>query len=97
MNAIQMAPEGKVKKKLKADLDAHGVYYYMPVPGGYGRPSVDFLCCTGLGVFMAIETKANGRELTPRQRTTLEDIKNHNGQCWVVTLDGKGELVWTRF
>jgi len=67
-------PEGRVKDKIKALLDAHPhLYYYMPVPTGYGKATIDFLCCYR-GHFFGIEAKAPGKVPTPRQEGVLEQI-----------------------
>lgn len=81
-----MTPEGRVKKKLKAYLDGAGIYYYMPVPGGYGRPTVDFLCCQ-CGQFIAIETKAGKNKLTALQEHAMHEMAQAGAQCWLVTLE----------
>lgn len=73
-----MTPEGKLKKNVKAVLDALGAYYYMPVPTGYGTTTLDFLCCIN-GVFVAIETKAPGNKPTPLQVARMEEIRASGG------------------
>lgn len=57
----------------------------MPVPGGYGKSTVDFLVCYR-GVFIAIEAKAPGGrgKLTGRQMKTLRDIADAGGVTIVV-------------
>lgn len=45
----------------------------MPVPGGYGGQSVDFLCCVN-GRFVAIETKRPKGEATKRQSIYLDEV-----------------------
>lgn len=65
--------EGVLKKKIKADLDRLGAYWYMPVPGGYGKQSIDFLCCLK-GLFIGIETKKEGGKPTPRQWKCISEI-----------------------
>jgi len=66
-----MTPEGKVKKKVNAALKALGVdcWRFMPVQTGYGSPALDYLICFK-GRFIAIETKAPGKKLTPLQEST---------------------------
>lgn len=54
-----MTPEGQVKKDLKDYLNGIGtlLWYYCPVPFGYGRVGVpDFIGCYK-GVFFSVETK----------------------------------------
>lgn len=87
-----MTPEGTVKAKVKAVLKryAGGMWYDMPVPGGYGRSSLDFYgACFGHA--FAIETKAPGKKPTPRQQACIDDMRN--AQIMVFVIDGDtGEL-----
>jgi hypothetical protein len=75
-----MTPEGEVKAAVKKALAELGCWWYMPVPGGYGEPSLDFLCAFE-GRMFAIETKAPGKKLTPRQRATIRKMEKHNIKC----------------
>jgi hypothetical protein len=85
-------PEAKVKAKLKAWL--HGCYWFMPVQTGYGATSLDFLVCLE-GQFIALECKAVGKELTPRQKVVAQQIRTAGGRVYKVTLDKEdGELVF---
>ena len=83
-----MTPEGKVKKKIKLLLDSYSgrIYYYMPVPSGYGRRTVDYLGCAK-GIFFAIEAKKPGGKPTALQEGTLEDIRRTGGMVFVVDGD----------
>lgn len=69
-----MTPEGEVKEKVKKLLHKYDVYYEMYVPSGYGRQSLDFVCCA-FGTYLAIETKQDGKKLTPRQHKTANDMR----------------------
>ena len=73
-----MGEEGQLKAKIKADLKKRGAYWYMPVPYGYGKQSVDFLVCLD-GLFIGIETKSPGKVATPRQLQTLAEITAAGG------------------
>jgi hypothetical protein len=70
--------EGKLKDKVKAFLNERGAYYHMPVPSGYGSPTLDFVGCYR-GYFFAIETKAPGKRPTPRQCATMQSMQNAGG------------------
>jgi len=61
-------PEGKMKRRVSALLKAYEpeLYYWMPVPGGYGESTLDYVGCLH-GKFFAIETKAPDKKPTPRQ------------------------------
>jgi hypothetical protein len=88
-----VTPESKVKAKLKVYLDAHEAYFFMPVQTGYGATSLDFLVCY-CGEFHAYECKAEGRELTPRQKLVAQQITAAGGRVFKVTLVN-GELDFT--
>lgn len=76
--------EKKVKDKVKAVLESEGVYYFMPPANGYGRSGVpDFVACVN-GLFLAIETKANGNKPTALQIREIETIRRNSGVAVVV-------------
>ena len=76
-------PEGAVKQRVKALLDKHAAYWFMPMQNGYGAPSLDFLICHR-GRFAACETKAGNKKPTPRQELTIKQIQRAMGPCFVV-------------
>jgi hypothetical protein len=83
-------PEGKVKDKISKMLREHGVWYHMPVPGGYGKTALDYICCYH-GLFFSIEAKRPGAKPTDRQESIIADIKRAEGI--VFTIDGvNGQL-----
>ena len=87
-----MTPEGKVKKKISDYLRrVDGLWYNMPVPGGYGVSTLDYLGCYR-GRFFAIEAKAAGKKPTDRQRIMMEDIEYAGGKCFVVDSDDLTDL-----
>ena len=75
-----MTPEGKVKAKLKARLNTlpEPVYQFWPVQQGLGASTLDCLLCYK-GCFHAIETKAPGKHLTPRQEVIANTIREAGG------------------
>lgn len=80
-----MTPEGRIKLAIKTVLSKYrdNIYVYMPVPGGYGKSSLDYLgFCCGLG--FAIEAKKPKGRPTPRQEGIIEDIKRGGGVVFVV-------------
>lgn len=82
-----MTPEHKVKQIIKSLLDQYqeNLYYYMPVPNGYGAATLDYLgCFHGFG--FAIEAKTLGKKPTPRQLGTIEDM--HAAGMPVFVIDG---------
>ena len=79
-----MTPEGKVKAAVNRLLDKYKKHYrYMPVPGGFGATTLDYLLCIN-GYFLAIETKAPGKKPTDRQKTVIAQIKRAGGAVFVI-------------
>lgn len=76
-------PEGKVKTRVKKLLDEHGAWHNWPVPAGYGIPMLDCVGCHH-GTFFAIETKAPGQKLTPRQEFIKAEIEQAGGIVFVI-------------
>jgi Holliday junction resolvase len=79
-----MTPEAKVKKKVKATLDAMGVYHFPPFSGGYGHAGVPDIVGCYKGIFLGIECKANGNKTTAIQKFNLERIKSCGGVSLIV-------------
>lgn len=83
-------PEGRVKQLVKFLLDRykpHGLWYYMPVSGGYGVHGIpDFIVCFG-GQFIAIETKAPKGKPTPLQDAQLTRLAQAGALVFVI--DGR--------
>lgn len=79
-----MTPEAKVKAKVVKILKAHGVYYFYPVTGGFGRSGIpDVICCVS-GYFLAIECKAGNNKPTPLQEAEMQKIRDAGGVTLVV-------------
>jgi hypothetical protein len=93
-------PEGKVKDKIKTLLKKHGAYWHMPVQNGMGKPALDFHVCHR-GRYVSVEAKAPGKQPTPRQRQTIDEIIKAGGVVFIIDgdttqleqwLQGDGEL-----
>ena len=82
---MAMTPEGLVKKKVSELLTQHGstIYQHMPVPGGFGGTTLDYVGCH-MGRFFAIETKAPGKKPTPRQNVIIAMIQRAGGKAFVI-------------
>lgn len=78
-----MTPEGKVKNQVKKLLKKYGAYQHWPVQTGYGAACLDCHGCYECWYF-AVETKAPGKKLTPRQLITKEQIEAAGGAVFVV-------------
>lgn len=81
-----MTPEGKVKKKVKDWLVAHGAYYYMPMSNGMGRVGAPDFIVALKGRFVGIETKAPGKRgnTSPNQKRELAAIQEAGGVALVI-------------
>lgn len=88
-----MTPEGKVKaainKVLGHAVKDGSIYKFMPVPGGFGPSSLDYILCVG-GIFVAIEAKKPGGKTTARQDFIIRQIRNAGGKVFVI--DGDAAL-----
>lgn len=78
-----MTPEGRVKKACRVFLRDKGCYIFSPVQTGYGAPTLDDLVCWR-GRFLAIEYKALGKAMTPRQRQTELAITAAGGTTFTI-------------
>lgn len=80
-----MTPEGKVKSNIKKLLDIYKprLYYFMPVPSGYGVSTLDFIGALN-GQFFAIEAKAPGKRPTQRQDGVIADVIASGAWAFVV-------------
>lgn len=79
-----MTPEGRVKAAVNRLLDKYkSIYKFMPVPGGFGASSLDYLLCVN-GKFVAIETKAPGKKPTDRQRRIAAQIERAGGVVFII-------------
>lgn len=87
-----MTPEVKVKKQVKAILDAHNVYYFYPVTGGYGASGVpDIIGCIN-GMFIGIECKAGRNKPTKLQVHNLTRIAEAGGIALVINEDNVDDV-----
>jgi hypothetical protein len=79
-------PEAVVKDAVKKELAARGIWFYMPVQGGFGVVGIpDFICCWQ-GRMLAIETKAPGKRgnTTANQDRHIANIQAAGGIALVI-------------
>lgn len=91
-------PEGKVKDQVKKLLKAHDCYQHWPVQTGYGAACLDCHACH-IGRYFAVETKAPGKKLTPRQEATKADVEAADGEVFIVgekIVHRKGDTILDR-
>ena len=84
-----MALERSIKKRIRIILNkyrSHNLYVYMPVPGGYGESTLDYLGFL-YGHGFAIEAKKPGGKPTPRQKGIIERIEASGAVVFVVSDD----------
>lgn len=90
---MAQTPESLVKKKIKAILKEHGVYFAMPIGTGFGNSGVpDFLCCVR-GYFIAIEAKAGKGTTTGLQDKHLRDIETAGGVALVINENNLNDII----
>lgn len=79
-----MTPEGKIKDHVKRELSRFSLMYrFMPVQRGMGAPALDFYYCIN-GLFVAVETKVPGADLTGRQKHTALQIAAAGGIVFAI-------------
>lgn len=89
-----MTPEGRVKQAIKSVLDRlkPDLWYWMPVPFGYGSSVLDFVVCYR-GRLAMIEAKAPGKSMTPRQELVAAEVRAAGGVVFEIDgLEGLKEL-----
>lgn len=87
-------PEGKVKRAVSALLKEHAdtTYYFMPVPGGYGESTLDYIG-SNMGRFFAIETKAPGKKPTDRQKMIAGMMERSGAKVFIIDSADGGVLL----
>ena len=79
-----MTPEGRVKAAINVILSqAKNVWWFMPVQNGMGKATLDYIG-SHYGRAFAIEAKAPGKSLTPRQENTIRDMRKAGVTAFVV-------------
>lgn len=85
---MAQTPEGKVKAKIKVYLKTlPNCWFYMPVQNGMGVVGIPDIIAVINGRFVAIETKAPGKEgnVTPNQQATIDKIREADGLAFVAS------------
>lgn len=90
---MAMTPEGKVKARLKKQLDEMGIYHFAPFQAGMGSSGVpDVICCAN-GFFVGIECKKDAKTApTALQTKHANDIQRSNGVAFLFNGDNMREL-----
>lgn len=78
-------PESKIKRKLTEMLKRHGVWYFYPNAGAFGRAGVPDVIAIVAGQFFGIECKADCKKKpTALQRKCGGDIIKAGGWWYLV-------------
>jgi hypothetical protein len=89
IDVTKIVSERAVKRRIKEVLDkykSYHIYVYMPVPGGYGTSTLDYLgFLRGRG--FAIEAKASNGRTTPRQDGTIATIEASGCPVFIIRDD----------
>lgn len=78
-------PENKIKRKLDTMLKRHGVWFYSPQAGPFGRAGIPDRIAIVAGRFVGIECKADAtKKPTALQVKAMEEIETAGGKCFLV-------------
>lgn len=82
---MSATPEKRVKKAIKAWLDAQGFYHFSPVGGPFTVHGVPDIIVCAKGRFIGIECKAPGKEenTTSNQKDHISRIQACEGLAFV--------------
>jgi hypothetical protein len=80
-----MQNEKDVKRKVKAILDKHRWFWWMPPANAYGKGGVSDFIALKTGTFMGIETKFGTNKPTAMQIAFLNSVRAEDGFGFVVT------------
>jgi hypothetical protein len=84
-------PEGRIKKKVIGLFKELGVWYFMPMPMGYGKAGIpDFVGCVD-GFFIGVECKADKTKKPTVLQIKCGDEIRQAGGVWLV-VDGDESL-----
>jgi len=78
-------PEGKIKFKLDKMLKNHGVWFFSPQAGPFGRAGIPDRIAIVNGTFVGIECKADPtKKPTALQVKAMKEIEGAGGKCFLV-------------
>ena len=91
-----MTPEGRVKARVKMELNFARAYHFWPVQTGMGARTLD---CLGICRRrpLAIETKAPGQKLTEQQEWLKQKIELAGGRVFVIDTVDTTAQCWIEF
>src|SRR5690606_25377903 len=83
-----------VKEKIKALLNAHGWFTWMPGANGFGAQGVSDHLAIKDGVFLAIEAKFGSNKPKPLQKAFAAQIISNDGFAFCVNERNIDHLAW---
>ena len=84
-------PESKTKARVKKTLEANNAWYFMPVQGGFGDYTLDFLCARWPDSrFFAIETKKHNADPTDRQWGLINRLRERGTRVFIIDDEADG-------
>ena len=87
-----MTPEGKVKARLKKQLNELGIYHFSPFQAGMGRAGIPDIIVCYRGVFVAFECKAGSNKPTALQEREMQAIRDAGGHAYLINEDNVNDL-----
>lgn len=87
-----MTPEGRVKARLKKQLNELGIYHFSPFQAGMGRAGIPDVIGCYRGVFVAFECKAGSNKPTALQEREMQAIREAGGHAYVINEDNVNDL-----
>lgn len=97
---MAQTPEGKVKARLKKQLDEMGIYHFSPYQAGMGRAGVPDVIGCYQGRFVAFECKAGNNKPTALQEREMNAIRTAKGLAFVINEENVNQLKellqWTK-
>ena len=97
---MAQTPEGKVKARLKKQLDELGIYHFSPYQAGMGRAGVPDVIGCYEGRFVAFECKAGNNKPTALQEREMNAIRTAKGLAFVINEENVNQLKellqWTK-
>lgn len=89
---MAQTPEGKVKARLKKQLDEMGIYHFSPFQAGMGRAGIPDVIGCYRGMFVAFECKAGKGKTTALQEREIAAIRTAKGLAFVINEENVDNL-----
>lgn len=94
INVAQVKTENSVKAIVKALLNAHGWFTWMPGANGYGQQGVADHLAIKNGVFLAVEAKFGRNKPKPLQKSFAAQVIANDGFAFCVNERNIDHLAW---